>query len=98
MRKTIILLGSFFLLIWFTVLDSSAQEKVETAVFAGGCFWCMEADFEKIPGIKEVVSGYIGGTGKNPSYQNYGKTGHIEAVQIYYEPSVISYTELWELF
>ncbi|MBL4824060.1 MAG: peptide-methionine (R)-S-oxide reductase MsrB [SAR324 cluster bacterium] len=98
MRKTIILLGSFFLLIWFTVLDSSAQEKVETAVFAGGCFWCMEADFEKIPGIKEVVSGYIGGTGKNPSYQNYGKTGHIEAVQIYYEPSVISYTELLDIF
>ena len=81
-----------------TLTGFSAEEKLGQAIFAGGCFWCMESDFEKIFGIKEVISGYIGGSKKNPSYKNYSKSGHIEAVQISYEPSVISYAELLEIF
>lgn len=58
----------------------------------------MESDFEKIPGVEEVVSGYTGGTSRNPNYNNYGKSGHIEAVRIIYDPSVITYTELLDIF
>ena len=61
----------FFSVLFFTSGNSIAEGNVQTAVFAGGCFWCMEADFEKIPGIIEVVSGYTGGTSNNPNYNNY---------------------------
>ena len=61
---------------------------------AGGCFWCMQSDFQKIPGVKKVVSGYIGGTGKNPTYDNYAENGYIEAIRITYDPSVIPYEKL----
>ena len=98
MKKTLLPTISFFLLSWWASTDSLAGNDLEKAIFAGGCFWCMEADFEKISGIKEVVSGYIGGTAKDPTYNNYGKSGHIEAVQILYEPSVISYADLLEIF
>ena len=98
MYKSFQLFVSFFLLLGVTEINLSAEEKAESAIFAGGCFWCMEADFEKLNGIKEVISGYIGGTSKNPTYNTYGKTGHIEAVQIFFEPSIISYAELLEIF
>ena len=98
MKKTLLPTIVFFLLSWWASTDSLAGNDLEKAIFAGGCFWCMEADFEKISGIKEVVSGYIGGTAKDPTYNNYGKSGHIEAVQILYEPSVISYADLLEIF
>ena len=98
MHKSFLLFVLFFLLFGLTAIIPSAEEKTESAIFAGGCFWCMEADFEKLSGIKEVISGYIGGTSKNPTYNNYGKTGHIEAVQIFFDPSVISYAELLEIF
>jgi peptide methionine sulfoxide reductase msrA/msrB len=78
--------------------SSFADGRLEKATFAGGCFWCMEADFEEIPGVKNVISGYIGGTGKNPTYNDYGKKGHIEAVQITYDPSLITYEKLLDLF
>ena len=98
MRKSFLLFVSIFLLFGVTEIHPSEEEITESAIFAGGCFWCMEADFEKLNGIKEVISGYIGGTSKNPTYNNYGKTGHIEAVQIFFDPSVISYAELLEIF
>ena len=88
----------FCSILCFTAVNSPAGEHVKTAVFAGGCFWCMESDFEKIPGIIEVVSGYTGGTSSNPNYNNYGKSGHIEAVRIVYEPSVINYRQLLDIF
>ena len=87
-----------FSVLFFSAGNSPAAEHVKTAVFAGGCFWCMEADFEKVPGIIEVVSGYTGGTSNNPNYNNYGKSGHIEAVRIEYEPSVIKYRQLLDIF
>ena len=98
MCKSFFLFVSFFLLFELRAINASAEEKTENAIFAGGCFWCMEADFENINGIKEVISGYIGGTSKNPTYNDYGKTGHIEAVQIFFDPSEISYAELLEIF
>ena len=70
----------------------------EKAIFAGGCFWCMEADFEKISGVRGVISGYSDGTGKGPVYEDYGKKGHIETVQISYDPSLVTYEKLLDLY
>ncbi len=73
---------------------------LSTAVFAGGCFWCVEADFQKVPGVVEVISGYTGGSVKDPGYEQVGAggTGHREAVQVYYEKTKISYRELVQYF
>jgi len=70
------------------------------ATFAGGCFWCVEADFEKVNGVVEAISGYTGGRTDNPSYEEVssGKTGHMEAVQIIYDPAKISYEQLLDFF
>lgn len=70
------------------------------ATFAGGCFWCVEADFEKVEGVIEAISGYSGGSERNPSYKQVssGSTGHVEAVQVVYDPSIISYSDLLEVF
>ena len=70
--------------------------RIETAVFAGGCFWCVEADLEKLDGVGDVVSGYAGGTLQNPTYRNH--EGHIEVVEAPYDPDVISYRELTDYF
>ncbi|SDF10313.1 peptide-methionine (S)-S-oxide reductase [Pricia antarctica] len=84
------------------VVKPTAQEldKYETAYFASGCFWCVEAIFESVKGIKEVVSGYAGGTQENPTYEQVGagQTDHAEAVKIYYDPKVISFTALVQVF
>lgn len=72
----------------------------QTAIFAGGCFWCMEAPFEKLNGVHSVISGFVGGTEKAPTYQavSHGKTGHTEAVKITYDPTQISYAQLLHVF
>jgi len=78
-----------------------AQSKQETAVFAGGCFWCTEADFEKVPGVISAVSGYTGGPERNPTYQQVAgeRTGHVEAVKVTFDPAKVSYgtlvTQFW---
>jgi len=71
-----------------------------TATFSGGCFWCTEAFFERLQGVKAVISGYAGGTGKNPTYQEVsaGRTNYAESVQVYYDPAQITYQELLEVF
>lgn len=76
------------------------SERVEVATFGGGCFWCTEAFFRELEGVKEVVSGYSGGVLKNPTYQAVltGATGHAEVVQITYDPEAISFDELLEVF
>lgn len=73
---------------------------LETAYFASGCFWCVEAIFESVKGVREVVSGYAGGTTENPTYEaiGTGSTGHAEAVEVYYDPKVITYFELVQVF
>ena len=84
------------------VKDKMAQEDkmLRVATFAGGCFWCTEADFEKLPGVVKVISGYTGGHKENPSYEEVssGTTGHVEAVQVYYDPSKLTYEELLDYF
>jgi peptide methionine sulfoxide reductase msrA/msrB len=78
----------------------SASETARTAVFAGGCFWCTEADFEKVDGVIEAVSGYTGGDLKNPTYEQVssGGTGHIEAVRVTYDPEKVDYLDLLGVF
>jgi len=78
--------------------DSSNKNNMQTAIFAGGCFWCMEKPFEVLDGVKSVISGYTSGTTQNPSYKNYGAGGHIEAVKITYDPDEVSYDKLLEVF
>lgn len=74
--------------------------KLEKAVFAGGCFWCMEHPFDELPGVVSVTSGYTGGKSRNPSYKDVsaGGTGHAEAVQIVYDPAKINYEKLLTVF
>jgi peptide-methionine (S)-S-oxide reductase len=73
---------------------------METATFAGGCFWCTEAVFQRLKGVASVISGYTGGTIENPTYEQVsgGKTGHAEAIQITFDPKIISYETLLEVF
>ncbi|MDT8393915.1 MAG: peptide-methionine (S)-S-oxide reductase MsrA [Bacteroidales bacterium] len=79
---------------------SGGEEGLDTATFASGCFWCTEAIFSELNGVKNVISGYTGGHVKNPSYREVcnGTTGHAEAVQITYDPQKISYPDLLEVF
>lgn len=75
-------------------------EKHETAIFAGGCFWCVESDFDKVPGVVRTLSGYSNGHKKNPSYRQVsaGGTGHAEVVQIIYDANKVSYQQLLDVF
>jgi len=110
--KAILLIG-FLSLAGFVLLgfqDIQKQEKnsimeennrhLEKATFAGGCFWCIESDFEKVNGVVEAISGYSGGPEKNPTYKEVsaGGTGHTEAVQVLYDPEIVTYRELLDVF
>lgn len=81
-------------------LSADQLAQYEKAYFASGCFWCVEAIFESVKGVKEAVSGYAGGTEENPTYEmvSYGNTSHAEAVEVYYDPQVISFTALVQVF
>ncbi len=97
--KTAILLGA---ILFGYALQSGAAEAQQTdrMVVAGGCFWCVESDFEKVPGVIEAVSGYTGGTVANPTYDlvTRGGTGHYEAVEITFDPTRVSYDTLIAMF
>ena len=96
MKWIILTVAAAFLLCAHT---ASAQ-KLEKAIFAGGCFWCVESDFDKVPGVVSTTSGYTGGRTKNPTYKQvtYGDTGHYEAVEITYDPAKVSYEALLTAF
>ncbi len=81
-------------------LSPQDLSKYETAYFASGCFWCVEAIFESVKGVKEVISGYAGGEEQNPTYEMVGRgqTTHAEAVEVYYDPETISFVELVQVF
>lgn len=81
------------------VCHAGAMEK-EHAVFGGGCFWCVEAVYEELPGVESVVSGYAGGSTPDPDYESVcsGRTGHAEVVRITFDPSVVTYEKLLDLF
>ncbi len=83
-----------------TALTAAAQAATATAVFAGGCFWCTESDFEKLPGVIAAESGYTGGKVAKPSYESVssGSTGHTEAVRVTYDPDKVTYAQLVEYF
>ena len=85
--------------LWLPVGAASAQQ-LEKAVFAGGCFWCVESDFDKVPGVVSTISGYTGGKTTNPTYRGVtaGGTGHYEAVEITYDPAKVSYEMLLAAF
>jgi peptide-methionine (S)-S-oxide reductase len=72
--------------------------SAETAIFAGGCFWCVESDLEKLPGVREVVSGYAGGSTQKPTYKTYERGGHREVVEVDFDETKISYRELVDIF
>jgi len=85
---------------WLCGAASTAAEDVATATFAGGCFWCMEPAFDKLDGVRSVVSGYTGGTTARPTYEQVsaGTTGHAESVEITYDPAKITYERLLDVF
>jgi peptide-methionine (S)-S-oxide reductase len=98
MRNLLILLAALFAA--FTAASAQSPAPRASAVFAGGCFWCTESDFDKIPGVVSTTSGYIGGKLANPTYEQVsaGGTGHIEAVRIVYDPTKVSYAMLASRF
>jgi peptide-methionine (S)-S-oxide reductase len=96
LRKALLAIG----LLAAAVSGASAQDKTAKAIFAGGCFWCVEADFDKVPGVISTTSGYINGKVKNPSYKQVsaGGTGHAEAVEIVYDPAKVTFAKLLDVF
>ena len=89
--------------LWLAFVASAAGQgtpQQQVATFAGGCFWCVEADFDKVPGVISTTSGYTGGEKPNPSYEQVsrGGTGHAEAVEIAFDPSKVSYQKLLDVF
>lgn len=93
-------LAAVFLLPAFALQAESEPMKTEKATLGGGCFWCVEAVYERLPGVLSVTSGYAGGQTENPTYEQIGtgKTGHAEVVQIEYDPGKISYQKIVDLF
>ena len=82
------------------ILATTTGDGLAVATFAGGCFWCVESDFDRVPGVVKTVSGYTGGTVENPTYEQVtaGGTGHREAVRIHYDPEQVSYERLLHVF
>lgn len=101
-RAITLILLSASLGVPLSVGDTQSKQKpaLETATFAGGCFWCMQPPFDRTKGVLSTVVGYTGGKEKNPTYEQVaaGRTGHREAVQITFDPSVVSYRELVDLY
>ena len=99
MRGNVLHFGVVFFILFF-LTGSSRGEELEKATFAGGCFWCMEASFEHLKGVKSVVSGYIGGQMEKPTYKDvsHGDTGHAEAIQVTFDPAQVNYAKLLDVF
>jgi len=90
----------FYFLTSFNAAAKQADQELAVATFSGGCFWCMEQPFDLLPGVIKTIPGYTGGKTKNPTYKQVsnGTTGHLEAIQIVYAPSLISYEKLLQVF
>jgi peptide methionine sulfoxide reductase msrA/msrB len=108
MKKIMICIAALLFILMYQTGNADQREvkknmskfntKTRIATVAGGCFWCMESDLEKLPGVLKVVSGYTGGTGANPTYETYAKQGHVEAVQVFYDPKKVTYDAILEAF
>ena len=83
-----------------TVTSGDSKKEYKKAYFAGGCFWCMEESFDKVKGVVKSISGYSGGHVKNPTYKQviYKDTGHVEAIEVYYDPKLTNYEKLLKVF
>jgi len=99
LSQVALLLSLYFVTIT-AVSETKTEISLKTAIFAGGCFWCIEADFEKLDGVHTVVSGYTGGGAETANYKTvtYTETGHFEAVEVSYDPTKVSYAELVDYF
>ena len=97
---TVFLIGAWSFDSVHTTSQAATDAAPSKAYFAGGCFWCMEEAFEKVDGVSSVISGYMGGTVANPSYEavSAGRTGHAEAVEVFYDPAKVSYQKLLDAF
>lgn len=95
-----ILLSALALIILSTLPSTAQAAETKTALFAGGCFWCMESEFQDLKGVSDVISGYAGGEGPAPTYEQVssGRTGFKESVSITYDPDVVSYQRLLDIF
>src|ERR1700689_5415359 len=89
---------SLTVLVSFFIAVKTQAARTETATFAGGCFWCMTPPFEKLDGVLKVTAGYADGQGPDPTYDDYAEKGFTEAVQITYDPSKITYSDLVDVF
>jgi len=106
MKRTGIIILVLLGILGFGVANGARQEvknmketktTTEVATFAGGCFWCVESDFEKMPGVLKVVSGYTGGKGDNPTYETYAQMGYVEAVQVFFDPAKVTYEQILDV-
>lgn len=98
MKTLIASLAMALFLITGYAADQAKAEDTKLAIFAGGCFWCVESDFDHVPGVLKTVSGYIGGNTDSPTYQNHSAGRHREAVQITYDPAKVTYKQLLHVF
>lgn len=91
---------ALILLIFLSSLSVITQARAATAIFAGGCFWCLESDMDKVKGVTQTIAGYTGGQLQNPTYQQVsaGGTGHYEALKVIYDPAQVSYPQLLNVF
>ena len=98
--SAVILAGGLLTAMAQTKIMENEKHSTETAVLGGGCFWCTEAEFQMLPGVKSVASGYSGGTTENPTYKQVctGETGHAEVIQVEFDPKVVSYEKILETF
>jgi peptide methionine sulfoxide reductase msrA/msrB len=98
--KYFLIISTAVLVVILGILNAGDKNHYQKATFAGGCFWCIEAPFEKVDGVVEAVSGYTGGEKENPTYQEVGsgRTGHLESVQIKFDPEKITYKELLDVY
>ena len=100
MKRFLLKFSQSIALLAMALLAHTAHAATATAIFAGGCFWCTESDFEKLPGVIAAESGYTAGKVPNPSYKavSAGTTGHTEAVRVTYDPAKVTYSQLVEFF
>src|SRR5690242_7080075 len=86
--------------LFYLMTAGGVMAATQTATFAGGCFWCMHGEFSAVEGVSKVVSGYTGGTTKNPTYEQVssGNTGHVAAIEVTYDPQLVSFAKLLDIF
>ena len=98
MRKTIVFILAIAVVAALGAEPMTPPGKPQAAIFAGGCFWSMQSAFEKVYGVIDAVSGYTGGTTRNPNYDSYASGGHVEAVQVSWDPNRVTYQELLDAY